>query len=141
MSLRRALRRHAAALALAAGAAAALTAPAPAQQPFTDLEAIPAPVLRDAFMLKVVECHLDPLPEAARPIPTATGDTGAFFAPGRSEPFLTVYFELLRTEGVNGEYYFYELGRGATLEEILAILTIGNLGVIFPGQPCPERRG
>jgi len=109
-------------------------------QPFTDLSEIPAPIIRDAFLRKVWECHLPTIPEYRRPVPTATETTGAFFMPGRSEPFLELDFEKLRMVGVEGDYYRRYFDRGATVDEILEIMTIGNLGVIFPGQPCPARQ-
>jgi len=128
---------------LAAVTAAMLFAgPAASQdqpQPFTDLSEIPAPIIRDAFMLKVWECHLPNIPEYRRPIPTATETTGAFFMPGRKAPFLELDFDALRRVGVEGDYYTRHLDRGATVDEILEIMTIGNLGVVFPGQPCPKR--
>ncbi len=127
---------------LGALAAVLLTANAAAQEqpkPFTDLTEIPAPVIRDAFMLKVWECHLPNVPEYRRPVPTATETTGAFFMPSREQPFLELDFEKLRREGIEGDYYQRHLDRGATVDEILEVMTIGNLGVIFPGQPCPAR--
>lgn len=125
--------------------AAALLAAAPvaAQEqpkPFTDLSEIPAPIIRDAFMLKVWECHLPTIPEDRRPVPTATETTGAFFMPGWDRPFLELDFDKLRSVGVEGDYYTRHLDRGATVDEMLEIMTIGNLGVVFPGQPCPERQ-
>ncbi len=118
-----------------------LSAPSVAEQspkPFADLSQIPAPLIRDAFMLKVQECHLPGVPEYRRPIPTATETKGAFFMPDRSEPFWELDFDRLRKVGVEGDYYTHHEDRGATVEEILEIMTVGNLGVIYPGQPCPK---
>lgn len=127
-----------AALALSSGVAASAAAQEQ-PKPFTDLSEIPPSAIRDAFMLKVWECHLPAIPEYRRPVPTATETTGAFFMPGRSAPFLELDFDRLRQVGVEGDYYTRHMDRGATVEDILEIMTIGNLGVIYPGQPCPKR--
>jgi len=109
-------------------------------QPFTDLSGVHPTQIRNAFLLNVQNCHLPNVPEDRRPIITATETTGALFMPGWSKPFLEFDFERLRQVGVEGDYYKRYFDRGATVDEMLEIMTIGNLGVIFPGQPCPERK-
>lgn len=128
-------------LLLAAPAAAQdHSTPPPPPQPFTDLSEIPPKLLRDAFMLKVWECRLKDMPDDERPVPTATPTTGAFFAPGWPKPFLELDFEALRRDGLSSGYHTQHTDRGASLDQILEIMTIGNMGVVYPGQPCPERR-